>query len=223
MFIQNKYSKYYFSIIGTAKSRLLDPTVYYEKHHIIPKSCGGSNSKENLVSLTAREHFICHLLLPKMLIGDPHHKMVHALWRMCNSLKSSYKVNARTYRKSREKHAVVMSVVGTTGQFKIGHSTWNKGIPRTDAVKQAVSLANTGRKRPDRTSETFTTEWKSKISESKKGKQTWNKGVSHSEASKELMSSKAKLRPKKTCLYCNTEASPANYIRWHGDKCRTKS
>ena len=32
---------------------------YYEKHHIQPKSLGGSNKKENLVRLTAREHFIC--------------------------------------------------------------------------------------------------------------------------------------------------------------------
>lgn len=38
---------------------------YYEKHHIIPKSFGG-NKENNLVKLTAREHFICHWLLVKM-------------------------------------------------------------------------------------------------------------------------------------------------------------
>ena len=34
-----------------------------EVHHIVPKCLGGSNKKENLVELTAREHFICHRLL----------------------------------------------------------------------------------------------------------------------------------------------------------------
>jgi hypothetical protein len=37
--------------------------VYYEMHHIIPKSCKGKNNKENLVLLTAIEHFDCHFHL----------------------------------------------------------------------------------------------------------------------------------------------------------------
>jgi hypothetical protein len=40
---------------------------YYEKHHILPRSMGGDNSKENLVNLTAREHFLAHWLLWRML------------------------------------------------------------------------------------------------------------------------------------------------------------
>lgn len=198
MFIENKYSKCYYSIIENAKSRLLDPSIYYEKHHILPKSCGGNNSKDNLVSLTAREHFICHVLLPKMTTGSPHHKMVHALWRMCNSLRSGYKVSSRIYKSSREQHATILSTVGTSGQFKRGRTTWNKGISRTDEVKKAISNANTGRKRLDRTSNSFTAEWREKISLS------------------------ARTREKKTCPYCNKEAGPTNYVRWHGDSCRNK-
>lgn len=38
---------------------------YHEYHHIIPKCLGGSNSNDNLVSLTAKEHFIAHNLLLK--------------------------------------------------------------------------------------------------------------------------------------------------------------
>lgn len=222
MFIENKYSKCYYSIVSRAKSRPLDPDTYYEKHHIIPKSCGGGNTSDNLVSLTAREHFICHLLLPKMTIGSPHHKMTHALWRMCNTLKQEYKVSSRTYKYSKEKHATVLSTVGTSGQFRVGRTTWNKGIPRTDEVKSAISKANSGRKRPDRTADTFTTEWKAKISAAKQGTSTWNKGIAHTEKSKEIMSLKAKQRIKQTCPHCNKEASPANYSRWHGDNCRSK-
>jgi hypothetical protein len=221
MFIENKYSKCYYSIVNRAKSRIIDSNIYTEKHHIIPKSVGGTNLKENLVKLTAREHFICHLLLPKMLVGSYRHKMVHALWRMCNSLNSEYKINARTYKLSKEQHSWVMSNIGHQGQFKMGRPTWNKGIPRTAEVKQAISKANYGRE-TGRTSDTFTDEWKNRISNSKKGKSTWNKGVTHSDVTKKLQSDIAKNRAKKTCPYCSTETSPGNYARWHGDNCRDK-
>jgi 5-methylcytosine-specific restriction endonuclease McrA len=36
---------------------------YKEIHHILPKSLGGSNDKSNLVELTAREHYIVHMLI----------------------------------------------------------------------------------------------------------------------------------------------------------------
>jgi hypothetical protein len=65
LFLQNKYSKCYFRIIEKSKSRKLDD-IYVEKHHIFPKSLDGDNSKENVIELTAKEHFICHLLLTKM-------------------------------------------------------------------------------------------------------------------------------------------------------------
>ena len=57
---------------------------YKERHYIIPKSFGGSNIKDNLVYLTAREHFIAHLLLPKITEGKNRLKMLCAIWRMCN-------------------------------------------------------------------------------------------------------------------------------------------
>lgn len=117
MFIYNKYSKWYYNIINQAKSREVPPNVYMEKHHIIPKSCGGDNLPENLVKLTAREHYVCHLLLPKMLTGIFRYKMVHAAWRMCNSLKIEYKITATTYAAIKEHHSRIMS----------GRSPWNKG------------------------------------------------------------------------------------------------
>lgn len=58
------YQKIYNQIVNRARSRKLEG--YVERHHILPKSMGGSNAKENLVDLTAREHFICHVLLAKI-------------------------------------------------------------------------------------------------------------------------------------------------------------
>ena len=51
---------------------------YFEKHHIIPQSMGGIET----VLLTAKEHFICHLLLPQMLSGPNRYKMINALIKM---------------------------------------------------------------------------------------------------------------------------------------------
>lgn len=36
---------------------------YKERHHIVPKCIGGTNDKDNLIDLYAREHFIAHKLL----------------------------------------------------------------------------------------------------------------------------------------------------------------
>lgn len=36
---------------------------YHERHHIVPKCMGGTNSEGNLIDLFAREHFIAHKLL----------------------------------------------------------------------------------------------------------------------------------------------------------------
>ena len=53
IFIDNKYTNYYYSIVDRAKARTLSPEIYSEKHHIVPKSLGGDNSKNNLAKLTA--------------------------------------------------------------------------------------------------------------------------------------------------------------------------
>jgi len=197
MFIENKYSKYYYNIINRAKSRELAPNIYTEKHHIIPKSCGGDNSPANLVKLTAREHFICHLLLPKMLSGNLHHKMVHAAWRMCNSLKDAYRVTGRTYSKIREQHSWIMSEIGHDGQFKMGRPTWNKGIPRTLEEKKKMSQSRVGVK-TGRTKDDFTPEWKAKISAAAKIRNTGEKnpmfGKTHSEKTRAKLSATRKAK-----------------------------
>ena len=41
MYLQNKYTKCYYSIINRAKSRELPKEIYTEKHHTIPKSLVG--------------------------------------------------------------------------------------------------------------------------------------------------------------------------------------
>lgn len=67
-----KYEIWYNSLIEKRRKYPLtkdksDPNyVYCERHHIVPKCLGGSNSPENIVNLTSREHFIAHILLVKI-------------------------------------------------------------------------------------------------------------------------------------------------------------
>ena len=108
MFLINKYTKMYYAIIENAKYRVTSE--YTERHHIIPKSLGGSNSSQNLVALTAREHFIAHRLLTKMTVGSEREKMCLAAHRMSTSTNADYKIKSRAYRTIREEFAAVMSV-----------------------------------------------------------------------------------------------------------------
>lgn len=58
---------------------------YTEKHHILPISLGGSDNNDNLINLTAKEHFIAHLLLTKMYKKKSveYYKMIKAFGLMC--------------------------------------------------------------------------------------------------------------------------------------------
>ena len=90
MFNTTKYTRWYYNIIKNAQVRLLSDNLYTEKHHIIPRSLGGNGSKANLVHLTAREHYIVHMLLPKMVISDDHRKsMWFAAWCMLRTKNSA--------------------------------------------------------------------------------------------------------------------------------------
>jgi hypothetical protein len=83
MFLENKYTNIYYTIVNRAKSqpRIKGKDIYFESHHIIPKSLGGDNSNNNKVLLTFKEHYICHRLLPKMVSKKEHvTKMNYALY-----------------------------------------------------------------------------------------------------------------------------------------------
>jgi len=99
--LQNKYQKWYMKIIYHATNQKR-PQKGHEMHHIIPKCMGGLNKKENLVRLTLREHYICHLLLPKFTTGDDQRKLKFALWCFINKWgrkSCKFKMNSKMYEK----------------------------------------------------------------------------------------------------------------------------
>lgn len=194
MYLQNKYTKYYFNIVNNAKSRTLSKEIYTEKHHIIPKSLNGSNESNNLVNLTAREHFICHRLLTKMTIGIFKRNMVFAMWSMLqrdhSRNKSRYKINSHLYTILKIQHATANSllhkgkIVSIETRKKIsskakGRVSPNKGKAMSDAQKHKLSIAKTGtfqssdtiaRQVASRAGYKHSEETKKKIANSNKGK-----------------------------------------------------
>ena len=128
------------------KFRKNDPNyIYCETHHIIPRSCHGTNDKDNLINLLPKEHYIAHLLLLKIYEkkygkNHPYFKnMVYALMLLSNrriKYKSTntfmeFTIPAKQYEKIRNLYATQ----------KKGQKPWNKGkkgIFSAELLKQMV-------------------------------------------------------------------------------------
>lgn len=93
------YLTHYNLIIERARLRILNG--YKESHHIVPKSMGGTNDSANLVNLTAREHYVAHILLAKIYGGT--------LWHAVNLMGRQKKYTNRLYEKARLEHSKLLS------------------------------------------------------------------------------------------------------------------
>lgn len=74
---------------------------YTENHHIIPRCMGGTDTEENIVALSAREHFIAHQLLYKIY---KTYKLLCAITLMCTD-RNGNRLNNRLYSWHRERFA----------------------------------------------------------------------------------------------------------------------
>lgn len=59
------YQRIYSAFIASRKRIEDDLQGYTERHHILPRSLGGTDDPENLIRLTPEDHFFAHLLLAK--------------------------------------------------------------------------------------------------------------------------------------------------------------
>ena len=142
IFINNKYTNWYNSIINNAKNRTI--TGYTENHHIIPRSLNGTNTSENLVRLTAREHFVCHLLLTKMTVGNARYKMnfaLHMLSNVKNIVKGRYTPSSRLYEYAKKSFKEALNNVWTEEKRKKHAEKISpkvKGVKRSEASKEKM-------------------------------------------------------------------------------------
>ena len=164
------YFKIYIDLIE--KRRNSKPIGYVEKHHIIPKSEGGLDADWNIVVLTAREHYIAHLLLAK--IYDDY-KMWHAV-NLMSRLRTKITINSRLYEmvriNSARKHSEVMK----------GKPSWNKGktgIYSDETITKISESTKVAMRDPI---------LRRHLSDVKKGKPSWNKGMKLSDEQKQKIS-----------------------------------
>lgn len=135
------YKNIYNKLIIKAKSeiRIKSDTVYYEAHHIKPRSFGGegdcrNTNHPNIVLLTPKEHYIAHLLLVGIYPNSP--AMHKALWNMCNVKKDiRYKPSAKTYCSIRMEY--IKNTIGSNNHFF--------GKTHSEESKLKISLKAKGR------------------------------------------------------------------------------
>ena len=116
------YKLHYKTLIDRARNRSING--YTEQHHIVPRCVGGSDDSDNLVRLTAREHFVAHQLLIKIYNGN--HRLVKAAAFMCSfsQAHNNNRSRNRLYGWIRERVAQAMSASQTgTGNSQYG-SRW---------------------------------------------------------------------------------------------------
>lgn len=188
------YIKLYHDLIKKAKTEIRNkgPKTYYETHHIKPICLGGSDSKDNLVLLTPKEHYMAHYLLYKIY---PEVRGIRGGFYGMQMRGSSKKriLKAHQYENIRIK---------MIDDFR-KRSSWNKGL------KLPPQSEESNKKR----SETLKEFWKDKPG-NRKGCEPWNKGQKTGPAW-----NSGKIMPKVKCPHCSKEGDISNMKRWHFDNC----
>lgn len=155
------YLEHYYRLVDRARIRNWtkeDAPVYTELHHVVPRSAGGDNSPDNLILLTAEEHFVAHLLLVKIFKGtDLYRKMVYAAHAMSMDI-AGRKINNKRF-----------------GWVRREYSKSLKGKTFSKETRRKLSAAHTGKVVTEETRQKlrarrFSDETKAKMRESQLGK-----------------------------------------------------
>lgn len=177
----NRYIKF----IDSRPTREYTEELYTESHHIIPKALGGSDGSKNKVRLTAREHFIAHLLLWKAFEG----KMTFAFWYMShNKRKHSFQLTSKQYANLKE------SMIRENIKNR-------KGKPLSKKTKQRISDSLSG--------VPHTEKRKENIRKSHLGQKAWNKGLTKET---DIRLANSKFRAASKGKFCITNGSINKYV-----------
>lgn len=116
------YLSRYLNIIKCIYDKGQRNLAYKEEHHIIPMSIDSRyNSKEYIISLTAREHYIIHMILAKSFTNKLRYKMEHAFVMMTfqkDLYNRDYKVTSRIYEKCKQLNSKRMKYIMNTNEMK---------------------------------------------------------------------------------------------------------
>jgi hypothetical protein len=175
------------SRISMKENRKVDKKsgIYFERHHIVPVCMGADESSKlssnNIVLLTAREHFIAHLILAE--IHPDNYEIVYALFAISNQRSKDLKrhiTSAKTYERIKTEFAKKQS------ERKKG----KPGTPWSDETRKKLVPLMKGRKVSDEAKEKLRNcnLGKKYGEETKKKLSKIHKGRNHSEETKEKLS-----------------------------------
>ena len=157
--IEMNYLKAYCNLIRKAENRT-PPEGYAENHHIFPKSIFGNNNR--VVVLSAREHYVAHILLEKIYIrryGLKDHKTIkmtyaHSVMKGNGGYVNSYLYECARIRFSEAKkgknHPMFGKVLSEETKAKIsnankGNTVWNKGKVLSEERRAKMSESMKGK------------------------------------------------------------------------------
>lgn len=165
------YEKIYNKIIEKRKvEKLSKKEIYCEGHHIIPVSFDKSLEKDenNIVNLTAREHYVCHKLLQKIALekyGKNSHEyiaMTYCMFRMSNN--KLYGIKSNDYELYKKKYVDYLkenkSGENNPNYGKRGILLHSYGKPRSEETKRKLSEAHKGKKLSGKTKKKMSDYWK---------------------------------------------------------------
>lgn len=203
VFCNNKYLKWYEKL--TSKSAYAD---YTEKHHIVPKSIIPNN---NVIALTARQHYVAHLLLIKCVNPIYRKKMVYAITAMKMRTAKGIKFNSRIFEKLKIEANLYRSL-SLTGRKHSAEAIEKIKAKRalqviSDETRKKMSAARKGRKNtPEQIEKT----------------RRANLGSKRSDETKRRLREERATREPITCVHCGKSYFPGNFHRWHGDNCKSR-
>lgn len=206
--VESKYLRWYLSIV----SKKYSVDEYTEKHHILPKSLGGNNSRSNIVRISGKAHFICHMLLARMMNNSKNKKnMIHALNMLAkanNENQNRYEISSRSYELIRKQ--LSDSMKGENNPM-FGKPAPNRDVTHTSETRKKISDASIS--------------WNEANPGARKGRvvsdatRERQKGPKTAEA-RANMSVSAKNKPRIVCIHCGISFTTSNHTRYHGDKCK---
>lgn len=228
IFHENKYTKWYICLCHRAKNRKRIFGEYLERHHVLPRSIGGSDDESNLVFLTAREHFIAHCFLPRMCKNTKDRQNLNwAITRMSSNCRGSSKIYAK------EKERISREGISETRRKNIidAHRTPEARIRKSNKMRSkwsepeyriAMVTAMRAcyqdpdiRKRRAKSAKNF---WANPENRAKMAEKLKNRVAT--EEAKRNMSIAQRSMPPVTCPHCNKSGKIGAMRRWHFDNCR---
>ena len=119
---------------------------YHECHHIVPRCMDGTDDKENLVDLFAREHFEAHRLLA--LENPDNKKLIHAWWMMSTTTKENQRPESVTPEEYEEARKLFSQSMCGPNNPMYGKPSPMRGTHLSEEQKQHLREINTGELSP---------------------------------------------------------------------------